>query len=166
MRRAWSEADNAEFKRRWDRGQSLKMIARAFSISTDAVHGRARRMGLSRKYTSRYWSPEEAELALKTWQSLDPQMSETQRCKIVAGVIGRSPDAIFGRRRDHGESFGVHGKPIRREKRERPPTRDIVVPDEVWEERDKAYERGHQSISAMLMGDPLPGRSALDRRQA
>lgn len=31
-------------------------------------------------------------------------------------------------------------------------------------EAKRAHEIGHQSTVATLMGDPLPGRSALDRR--
>lgn len=41
--------------------------------------------------------------------------------------------------------------------------RGLVIPVEVLRERD---ERGHHvSLTAALMGDPLPGRSALDKRR-
>jgi hypothetical protein len=37
----------------------------------------------------------------------------------------------------------------------------------VWEERDRQYELGsQQSLTAAFFGDPLPGRSALDRWRA
>ena len=34
------------------------------------------------------------------------------------------------------------------------------------EDRDRRYELQAQSLTAAFFGDPLPGRSALDRRQA
>ncbi len=34
---------------------------------------------------------------------------------------------------------------------------------QTWEERERAIRAGPQSLTALLMGDPLPGRSALDR---
>jgi hypothetical protein len=39
---------------------------------------------------------------------------------------------------------------------------NVVVPQDVLFEKHRAYARP-QTISAFLLGDPLPGRSALDR---
>ena len=38
------------------------------------------------------------------------------------------------------------------------------VPDKVWEERERAFGAEYSELSA-LMGDPRPGRSALDKRR-
>ena len=57
------------------------------------------------------------------------------------------------------------------------PSSDIVLGDaalqksspsySALEERDRRYEsRAQQSLTAAFFGDPLPGRSALDRRRA
>ena len=57
------------------------------------------------------------------------------------------------------------------------PTSDIVLGDAVAQkdtpspsalkERDRRYElQSQQSLTAAFFGDPLPGRSALDRRRA
>jgi hypothetical protein len=40
----------------------------------------------------------------------------------------------------------------------------IQIPQFVLRERDEAYAAGWPSISAYLLGDPLIGRSALERR--
>jgi hypothetical protein len=57
------------------------------------------------------------------------------------------------------------------------PSSDIVLGDAVSQkntpsfaalrDRDRRYElRAQQSLTAAFFGDPLPGRSALDRRRA
>jgi len=58
------------------------------------------------------------------------------------------------------------------------PSSDIILGDSVsqkdtpsslaaLEDRDRRYElQAHQSLTAAFLGDPLPGRSALDRRRA
>jgi hypothetical protein len=43
----------------------------------------------------------------------------------------------------------------------------IIPSPEQLADRDRGYElRGQQSLTAAFFGDPLPGRSALDRRRA
>jgi hypothetical protein len=43
----------------------------------------------------------------------------------------------------------------------------ITPSPSVLEERDRQYElQAQQSLTAAFFGDPLPGRSALDRRRA
>jgi hypothetical protein len=39
------------------------------------------------------------------------------------------------------------------------------VPDAVIAERDTRYRASHRDLTAALFGDPLPGHSALDRKQ-
>lgn len=39
----------------------------------------------------------------------------------------------------------------------------IIIPAHVIRERDRAYSAGWPSLSAYLLGDPLIGRSALER---
>jgi hypothetical protein len=41
----------------------------------------------------------------------------------------------------------------------------VSVPHEVWEERDRALASWQDDPTAAVCGDPLPGRSALDRRR-
>jgi hypothetical protein len=43
------------------------------------------------------------------------------------------------------------------------PVRTIDIPPEVQHERDRALA-APRDLTAILLGDPLPGRSALDRR--
>lgn len=40
----------------------------------------------------------------------------------------------------------------------------ISIPDGVLIDRDRRAQLEHESLTAALLGDPLPGRSALDRR--
>lgn len=40
------------------------------------------------------------------------------------------------------------------------------IPDAVIAERDSRYRASHQDLTAAFFGDPLPGRSALDRRES
>jgi|SRR5581483_8246679 len=42
----------------------------------------------------------------------------------------------------------------------------ICVPDDVLRERDERRAVAPRSLTAAVLGDPLPGYSALDRRQA
>lgn len=44
------------------------------------------------------------------------------------------------------------------------PTQFVRIPDEAIAERDHRMTLEQQSLTALLMGDPLPGYSALDRR--
>jgi hypothetical protein len=39
------------------------------------------------------------------------------------------------------------------------------IPDAVIAERDARYSASHRDLTAAFFGDPLPGRSALDRKQ-
>jgi hypothetical protein len=39
------------------------------------------------------------------------------------------------------------------------------APDEVIAERDARYSASHRDLTAAFFGDPLPGHSALDRKQ-
>lgn len=41
--------------------------------------------------------------------------------------------------------------------------KNVAVPVPVWEEMKRAYRTGHSTLTAFLMGDPLLGRSALDK---
>jgi hypothetical protein len=42
----------------------------------------------------------------------------------------------------------------------------VVAPDHVLAERDQTLARAPRDLIAAIMGDPLPGRSALDRKMA
>jgi hypothetical protein len=42
----------------------------------------------------------------------------------------------------------------------------VVAPDHVLAERDRTLARAPRDLTAAIAGDPLPGRSALDRKMA
>jgi hypothetical protein len=39
------------------------------------------------------------------------------------------------------------------------------IPEDVLRDRDDRLRKGHATLTAELMGDPIPGRSALDMRK-
>ena len=71
----------------------------------------------------------------------------------VARTMGWSQTTI----RDQLLGFRNHASGIKSDK--------TVVPDHVIKERDRAYAQ-YQDTTAWICGDPLPGRSALDRARA
>jgi transposase-like protein len=86
--------------------------------------------------------------------------AEGETLAAVAAAVGRPNAAsIFERlkvlRRDPNED--------RRISRHLHHTASTSIPPEVIAERDRAFACS-QDLTAVLLGDPLPGRSALDRR--
>jgi hypothetical protein len=67
----------------------------------------------------------------------------------IARGLGRSRDAI--REACRGFARIVHS---------------VAVPDHVLAEREQCLARPPRDLTAAIAGDPLPGRSALDRKMA
>lgn len=42
---------------------------------------------------------------------------------------------------------------------------NVAVPVSVWEEAKRAHKAGYPTLTAFLLRDPLPGRSALDKME-
>lgn len=74
--------------------------------------------------------------------------------KQVARSCYRHPRMI-----EDGEPFGRMAAGMKGENNER-------VPDNVMAERDRRLALNHATLTAAVFGDPLPGRSALDRKHA
>jgi len=63
------------------------------------------------------------------------------------------------RRRSYSETVGL--KPYKFIPKEH----KLDIPDDVLADRDKRHDLQHDSITAAQFGDPLPGYSALTKRQ-
>ncbi len=118
------------------------------------------------------WTPEEIELAAELYRRAVTNLygdrrhtagAEHRVDQIIAEQLHRTIASVELRRTMYGPSY------------ENPRTTGVIPkivpaqlgpPDCVLAERDRRRELEPSSITARLMGDPLPGRSALDRRRA
>lgn len=118
----------------------------------------ARRLNVNRRTIARYlqrpkqskenlWRPEEIALARRL-------RNEGHTYLVIAKQLGRSEGAIERKLFRRGTSLISQ---IRRTEAQ------AVVPDDVAAERERAYAYDQDPCVA-LMGDPRPGRSALERR--
>ena len=119
------------------------------------------------------WSKEECARAAEILKARTG--TRQQACELIAKALQRSVAAVSTRLSNHGSTFFRAPKP--RPKRVRGPMQGprvttanfistaIVIPAEVITDRDRRRQLEPTSVTAMLMGDPLPGRSALDRQQ-
>jgi len=101
------------------------------------------------------WTAEECATAARMWQELG-DMTKIQKCREIGKAIGRSYLAVEFQEKVRGPTFdGIAPVAERLDPRNCPPAH-------VLEERNRAYA-GDVSLTAAWMGDPLPGRSALER---
>ncbi len=84
------------------------------------------------------------------------------RCALDPGYREYLRDAVRRSRKKSIASLSSRMPPAGKE----PPPREFPIregiPPHVLAERDRAYSQ-YQSLTAMIFGDPRPGRSALDR---
>jgi hypothetical protein len=120
----------------------------------------------------RLWSEEE------TQRLLDLMKTHGRDFKTICKLMGRTPQSCEHRwrwinmpdaqlksrsAREAARKAKIRGleKGIRHDL----PVRKMIVPDEVMSERDKRLS-APVTINALILGDPRPGFSALDRRAA
>lgn len=103
---------------------------------------------------ARLWTPEECRTAARIFR-------ETSSFAGIARVLGRSSGAVWNRYNEHGETFVTKAQfsLVRGSPREKPDEAAIA-------DRDAIMALDPVSTTAALLGDPLPGRSALDRMLA
>ena len=110
---------------------------------------------------SRGWSEREVVLAAQIFRE-SIGMRNSQIMRAIAAKLRRSMGSVEARFGLFGPSF------INPRGNLHPDTANQgtwIVPRRILEERDERMMLEPQSLTAMLMGDPLPGRSALDRVQ-
>lgn len=114
------------------------------------------------------WTNSEGKQAQAHYDKrLSDGVSVAQIFREIAIQLDRSSDAVGHRFKRSGRSFiGKYREPARKTPRAR--IKNQVhhvqqIPREVIAERNRAALLGHPSVTSVLCGDPLPGRSALDR---
>src|SRR5581483_9672390 len=117
----------------------------------------------------RNWTNDEAQKAQAYYDKRLPDgVSEAQIYRELAEILNRSSNAIGHRFKRRGRGFiGKYREPPR-SRPSRASTNNHVakamsIPEEVIAERNRVALLGYRTTTARLMGDPLPGRSALDR---
>lgn len=107
------------------------------------------------------WTAEDVRIAAKTfWRARAQGLNRMDSIRKAAEACGKARSTVQARYKDYGSSFRnlkIEAQGDRRESRHGPP-------DTVLAERDRNYAAmDRMSLGARLMGDPPPGRSALDR---
>lgn len=105
--------------------------------------------------TYRPWTREDCATAARMWREMSAQ-DEEARAAAIGHMIARKPHTVLRRHLEFGSSFAGEG--VSRAAPRAP------VPPHVLAERDAIIAASPRSLTAALLGDPLPGRSALDRR--
>jgi len=110
---------------------------------------------------SRLWSDSEIERAARMWRA-NGDMPVKDKCALIGAALGRETLKVRARFYDYGPAF----KPSAAGRR---PLR-VVDPPAVdtgrlraLAERDARAALYPASLTAAFFGDPLPGRSALDK---
>jgi len=104
-------------------------------------------MAATRKY--RPWTLKEYQLAVKLRR-------ERYSCEAIGAILGRSATAVHDKLY-HGPHSGVPRALMRRAQPVRP--EPVALSEQAY--RNALPPR---DLTAWIMGDPLPGYSALDRR--
>jgi hypothetical protein len=122
------------------------------------------------------WTSNEIERAALIFRAESKDKSKRAVCAIIADALRRTEKSVQARLAAYGTSFDEPRKHWVSERKPRPgagPTAHYVFakgrPEQTRPSVLAELERfkGSQpvSITAALMGDPLPGRSALDRKK-
>jgi hypothetical protein len=104
---------------------------------------------------SKLWTEEDVATAAALWAGLS-DMLQQQRAEIVGEAIGRTYHGVLHRYNKFGDSFDGATRGPMSAKHNR-------APDHVLAERDRAIASDTRSPAAVMLGEPPPGRSALDR---
>ncbi len=113
------------------------------------------------------------------WSAEEDECLQTLKMRFtyreIAAQINRSPAAVGARIRllsmtkEERQRYEA-GKHRNRRKEESALTNhradEMVVPDEVWTDRNRRINAGYRDLTAMICGDPRPGQSALDQKRA
>lgn len=123
------------------------------------------------------WTKQDIEAAQEIYaRNIKSKMPKRAICRLISERIGRSEATVRGRLQLRGTTFA--GKPTgqRVDRRTRPNYKKPLAnwhivktfrdqPDSrALEDRDRRADLLPTSTTALLCGDPLPGRSALDQK--
>lgn len=122
------------------------------------------------------WTPHDIKSAAEMYNYLIEHNSPNAACEIIGKAIGRSPKSVKSRVYVCGPSFNGGKRAIKRPYRKRTPKiprianfihkgkKYVKADPAALAERDQRRSLVPASTTALLMGDPLPGRSALDQK--
>lgn len=110
------------------------------------------------------WTEEETAALLRAYRRESAAgYRKTSWAKIVRDVPGRTVAQCQGKIRYyiHGHQRAQPGKEVRHD----PEPRARTIPADVIADAHARSFLSHRSLTSAFFGDPLPGRSALDRRE-
>lgn len=114
----------------------------------------------------RRWTPQEIETAARLYAANVKIFGREHTMEMIAREIGRTPTSVNCRLSVRGRTFDATSRRSFHVASVGSAGSILVVPDRVIAERDRARDLEPRDLTAALCGDPLPGRSALDRRRA
>jgi hypothetical protein len=163
----WTSEQVNRLRVSWGAGRSASQIAMEFGITRDAVLGKAQRLGLMVQEPK--WKPSRALTDSELAFAIDLRRRE-YGIKKIARMIGGVADSVVDRALrealgDEDLQYRAAGRP--QLDRTKPASAERTrSPSEAFAERDAVLAGAPRSLTAALCGDPLPGRSALDRMRA
>jgi hypothetical protein len=113
---------------------------------------------------SKAWTAEEVKIAATIYNN-SHKSARPAICQKISDAIGRTWWAVSKRLSDCGRSFDARQRDARAQRRKVETATFIKPPDNVIRERDYRAGLQHTSLTEAYFGDPLPGYSALDRKQ-
>ena len=154
----FTEQEDRDLREMWDDATPLSLIASALGRSVKSVRHRADRLALGRYKLD---TGPRHRMTDAVHAKILEMRAEGRTLKEIGQAIGFSfssvADVINGRRRRVKNYRVVRAQPHADCVNQRPP-------DYVIAERDRRYTVAPRDNTAALLGDPLPGYSALDRR--
>ena len=118
-----------------------------------------------------HWTDQQVEIAAKLWPKITAEMCRRDAYPVIGKEIGRTGSAVEKRFRRYGKDFrGLNVLDKRRGKRKYTKrytgfsfVSGVQPPEEAIRDAEHRANLEPESITAMLMGDPPRGYSALDR---
>jgi len=150
MKVTWTPARDEMLRRMWRDGVPQKEIAKATETTVDMVQGRSRKLllGAHPRCTNGRRMNAKTKALIVEMRANGARLSEISR----AVKFNPSTISLFLK----GMEMPLH---LQRET-----VIHVEIPQRVLEERERRYNLAPRDLTAMLLGDPLPGMSALERR--
>ena len=154
-RRAWSKERRDLLLEMVDNGKTDAELALHFGVSPAAVGKIRRELRGPKPPDSPPWSEEESAELMRRWNA-------GEHAEAIAAALNRTVWAV------RCKFYGMRGPVVRRE----PPSYLNRInfrpakPDPADQALALARQLRHETITAAIFGDPLPGRSALDEKRA
>ena len=121
--------------------------------------------------TSTHWTDQQVEIAARLWPKITGEMCRRDAYPVIGKEIGRTGSAVEKRFRRYGADFRGFNVLDKRRGKRKYTKRDTgfsfvssaIPPEEALRDAEHRANLEPESITAMLMGDPPKGYSALDR---